>query len=140
MTLMNTAYFNTRKVPRPAVSRSSVHIHLGMPIPFLKRPFGTLLRVDFVLVRAQNLHTRHPCTQSSHDKDFNLNSYGDINPKPVNQRAQDALNLPETSPFKRILQGAVKGAKFDSRSSPLLPDEDTVYFCCIISAYCLQRI
>ena len=32
-------------------------------------------------------------------------SYGNANPKPVNQRAQDALDLPETSPSKRILQG-----------------------------------
>ena len=63
-----------------------------------------------------------------------------LNPKPVNQRAQDALDLPETSPSKRILQGGVKGADFDPRSSSSLPDEDTIYFCCILSAYCHQRI
>ena len=103
MTFMNTvrAYFNTHEVPRPAVSRSSVHIHLGMPILCLRRPFGAPLTM-----------------QSSHDKHlFNLNSYGSIDPKPVNQRAQRALDLPETYPFKRILQGALKGADFDPRSS-----------------------
>ena len=106
VTFVNTvqAHFNTREAPRPAVSRSSVHIHLGMPIPCLRRPFGAPLTVS--------------STQSSHDKHlFNLNSCGNIDPKPVNQRAQDALDLPETSPFRRILQGAVKGADFDPRSS-----------------------
>ena len=81
-----------------------------MPIPCLTRPFGAPLTVYFVLVRAQNLHTHQPSPQSSHDKYSNLNSYGNINPKPVNQRARDALGFPETSPFKRILQGAAKGA------------------------------
>ena len=48
--------------------------------------------------------------------------------------------MPSTSPFKRILQGAVKGADFDLRSSSLLPDEDIVYFCCILPFYCRQQI
>ena len=91
------------------MSRSPVHMRLGMLISCLTRPFSAPLTVYFVLVRAQNLHARHPSTQFSHNKHSNLNSYGNINPKPVNQRPRDALDFPETSPFKRILQGAAKG-------------------------------
>ena len=71
---MNTvrAHFNTRKVPRPAMSRSSAHKHLGMPIPCLTRLLGAPLTIYFVLIRAQNLHTRHPSTQSSDEQAFQL--------------------------------------------------------------------
>ena len=48
--------------------------------------------------------------------------------------------LPETSPFRRILQEAVKGADFGPQSFPLLPDEYIPYFCCILPAYRRQQI
>jgi hypothetical protein len=48
--------------------------------------------------------------------------------------------LPETSPFKRVLQESVKGAITDSQSFPSLPDEYILYFCCVLPAYRRQQI
>jgi len=48
--------------------------------------------------------------------------------------------LPETSPFKRVLLEAMKGAFLDPQSFPLLPSDYIPYFCCILPAYRRQQI
>ena len=101
------------------------------PVECSYRPPGpTLIPVSSLLDATRRAFTNCASSYASSHASY---SYGNANHKPVDQLAQDALDLPETSPSKRILQGGVKGADFDPRSFSSLPDEDTVYSCCILS-------